>query len=112
MTQDEFHTALPGHTDFELPAAVPAKPLNGRRPGRKPARAAVEGPPAPKLTESAEPERVEPQRAEPQAEPELTGPERKAVEARKRRSGRATAAPRRPLAVALCQNWRSPRRSR
>lgn len=55
MTQDEFHTALPGHTDFELPAAAPAKPLNGRRPGRKPARAAVEGPPAPELTGSEQP---------------------------------------------------------
>jgi 1-acyl-sn-glycerol-3-phosphate acyltransferase len=69
MTQDEFHTALPGHTDFELPVAVPAKPLNGRRPGRRPARAAVEGPPVTEPADSATPE---PAGSEV---PELTGSE-------------------------------------
>ena len=35
MSQDEYRDALPGHVDFELPAPVPEKPLNGRRPGRR-----------------------------------------------------------------------------
>jgi 1-acyl-sn-glycerol-3-phosphate acyltransferase len=36
MSQDEYRDALPGHVDFELPDTVPAKHLNGRRPGRRP----------------------------------------------------------------------------
>jgi 1-acyl-sn-glycerol-3-phosphate acyltransferase len=54
VSQDEYRDALPGHVDFELPEAVPEKPLNGRRPGRRRA--------VPPLTGQAEP------RAEAQAE--------------------------------------------
>jgi 1-acyl-sn-glycerol-3-phosphate acyltransferase len=32
VSQDEHHTALPGHADFVLPSPPPHKPLNGRRP--------------------------------------------------------------------------------
>ena len=44
MSQDEYREALPGHVDFELPAAVPEKPLNGRRPGRRRPTPAINGP--------------------------------------------------------------------
>jgi 1-acyl-sn-glycerol-3-phosphate acyltransferase len=37
VSQDEYRDALPGHIDFALPEDVPIKPVNGRRPGRKPA---------------------------------------------------------------------------
>jgi 1-acyl-sn-glycerol-3-phosphate acyltransferase len=44
VSQDEYRDALPGHVDFELPAAVPEKPLNGRRPGRRRPTPAIKGP--------------------------------------------------------------------
>ncbi|MFI7541260.1 lysophospholipid acyltransferase family protein [Actinoplanes sp. NPDC049599] len=55
MTQDEFHTALPGHADFELPTAPPPRRLNGNRPGRRRALPAAAGHP-PAQIEAAAPE--------------------------------------------------------
>jgi 1-acyl-sn-glycerol-3-phosphate acyltransferase len=55
MTQDEYHAALPGHADFELPAARAPKPLNGNRPGRRRALPAADGH-APAQIEASAPE--------------------------------------------------------
>ncbi|MEU8229661.1 lysophospholipid acyltransferase family protein [Actinoplanes sp. NPDC048967] len=55
MTQDEYHAALPGHADFELPVARAPKPLNGNRPGRRRALPAADGH-APAQIEASAPE--------------------------------------------------------
>jgi 1-acyl-sn-glycerol-3-phosphate acyltransferase len=44
VSQDEHHTALPGHADFVLPGPPSHKPLNGRRPIPIPEQSPAETP--------------------------------------------------------------------